>query len=368
MQLTKCLVDEAARQLTVCNACRYCEGYCPVFPAIEIRRSFDSQDICYLANLCHDCRACYNACMYAPPHEFEINLPRILAECRIDSYRALSWPSFMSRAFFNWKIAVSIPACIIAVSVIPMLWSLVSHRLLTTAQHGPGAFYRLISFQFMLLLFSLTSLIAALVLAKGAIGFWWSADSRHGGFEALGQSLWDALSLRWLRGGGPGCYYPRQKPSSSRRIFHALTFFGFLSAGISTLLAGFYQHALHRLPPYPVLSAPVLFGIIGGAGMVIGTSALVLLKGSSDSEPTDKQMLDADYVFLVLVNLASSTGILTLILRNTSALPLILSLHLSLVAAFFCSLPYSKFVHAIYRSLALFRYRIEHSSRMDSLN
>lgn len=360
MQLTKRLVGEAARQLTVCNACRYCEGYCPVFPAIEIRRSFDSQDVGYLANLCHDCRACYSACMYAPPHEFAINLPKILAECRIDSYRALSWPGFMGRAFFNWKIAAFIPICITAISVITMVWSLVSHRLLTTAQHGPGAFYRLISFRFMLLLFSLTSLIAGLVLAKGAMTFWWSTDSNQGSFAALGQSLWDVLSLRWLRGGGPGCYYPKQKPSSARRIFHALTFFGFVSAIISTLLASLYQHAMHRIPPYPILSAPVLFGIIGGAGMVIGTSALILLKGSSESEAADKQMLEADYVFLVLVNLVSSTGVLTLMLRNSSALPLILSLHLGLVAAFFCSLPYSKFVHAVYRSIALLRYRKEH--------
>ncbi len=32
------LLDEVDRQLTVCNACRYCEGYCAVFPAMESRR------------------------------------------------------------------------------------------------------------------------------------------------------------------------------------------------------------------------------------------------------------------------------------------------------------------------------------------
>ena len=29
---------EADRQLTICNACRYCEGYCAVFPALERQR------------------------------------------------------------------------------------------------------------------------------------------------------------------------------------------------------------------------------------------------------------------------------------------------------------------------------------------
>ena len=29
-----------ARQMSICNACRYCEGYCAVFPAMELRRTF----------------------------------------------------------------------------------------------------------------------------------------------------------------------------------------------------------------------------------------------------------------------------------------------------------------------------------------
>jgi hypothetical protein len=57
--------QEAQRQLTVCNACRYCEGFCAVFPAIQLRTSFDSGDIAYLANVCHDCRMCYDARMFA---------------------------------------------------------------------------------------------------------------------------------------------------------------------------------------------------------------------------------------------------------------------------------------------------------------
>ncbi|HEY1295544.1 MAG TPA: hypothetical protein VGJ60_20895, partial [Chloroflexota bacterium] len=62
--------DQTFWQLEVCNACRYCEGYCAVFPALERKRRFSPDDVVYLANLCHDCRACFYACMYAPPHEF----------------------------------------------------------------------------------------------------------------------------------------------------------------------------------------------------------------------------------------------------------------------------------------------------------
>ena len=53
---------EAERLMTVCNSCRYCEGLCAVFPAMELRRSFADGDLNYLANLCHGCGACYHDC------------------------------------------------------------------------------------------------------------------------------------------------------------------------------------------------------------------------------------------------------------------------------------------------------------------
>ena len=86
-------LEEANRQLDICNACRYCEGYCAVFQAIETRREFTKGRVFYLANLCHDCRACFYACMYTPPHEFAINIPRLLSETRVSTYRRWSWPS-----------------------------------------------------------------------------------------------------------------------------------------------------------------------------------------------------------------------------------------------------------------------------------
>ena len=94
------VIQEAGRQLVICNACRYCEGYCPVFRAIETRRDFKPGDVFYLSNLCHDCRACYYACMFTPPHEFAINIPQILAESRMETYRRWSWPA-ISRARFQ---------------------------------------------------------------------------------------------------------------------------------------------------------------------------------------------------------------------------------------------------------------------------
>ena len=75
--------------MTVCNACRYCEQFCPVFPAMENRLTFAEADLAYLANLCHNCGECLYACQYAPPHEFGINVPRTMAEIRARFVRGL---------------------------------------------------------------------------------------------------------------------------------------------------------------------------------------------------------------------------------------------------------------------------------------
>ena len=92
-------IQEARRQVEICNACRYCEGYCSVFPTITSARAFSDGDITHLANLCHNCRGCYYACQYTDPHEFDLNLPKALAEVRHDSWKQHAWPVGFSALF-----------------------------------------------------------------------------------------------------------------------------------------------------------------------------------------------------------------------------------------------------------------------------
>jgi citrate/tricarballylate utilization protein len=43
------LVQEASRQLDICNACRYCEGFCAVFPALERHTVLSQGDVSQIA-------------------------------------------------------------------------------------------------------------------------------------------------------------------------------------------------------------------------------------------------------------------------------------------------------------------------------
>ena len=102
------ILEEADRLMTVCNSCRYCEGLCAVFPAMEMRRTFSDGDLNYLANLCHSCGACYTDCQFSPPHEYNVNVPQTLAIARAESYAAYAWPRAFSGLFARNGLWISI--------------------------------------------------------------------------------------------------------------------------------------------------------------------------------------------------------------------------------------------------------------------
>ncbi len=355
------VIQEAGRQLVICNACRYCEGYCPVFRAIETRRDFKKGDVFYLSNLCHDCRACYYACMYTPPHEFAINIPRILAESRIETYRRWSWPGFLGRAFKNRSVTVILGSGVAALVAVLALLFIPSENLFT-AHSGPGAFYEVVPYAAMVAGALILFFYGLAVWLRGGAHFWKetrTALGEHGSWKTLAGSVRSALGLSYLKGGGPGCFYPDERPSSVRRIYHSLTFWGLSCDFVSTTLAFVYQDFFHMLPPYTLLSAPVVFGSIGGAALVIGTGGLIYFKLRSDREPATAAASGMDYVFLVTLGLTALTGLLTLVFRATAAMGSVLVLHLACIAALFVTAPYGKFVHAVYRTLAVIRYEME---------
>jgi citrate/tricarballylate utilization protein len=361
MQL-ETLLHEADRQLTICNACRLCEGFCAVFPALERRRTLVEGDILYLSNLCHDCQDCYTACMYAPPHEFNINVPAILSDVRLGVYETYASPRTLSGLlrhprgghFIALIGAVLIVALAALVTAGPTVFSAV--------HHGPGAFYRVIPYAVMWVSFMAAALWVVGVWVTGAVRFWRDTASPLRGpvhARALGRAAIEAMTLRYLQGGGAGCDYPRPGGSYSRLILHSLVSYGFLAAFISTLLAALYQDVLGIMPPFAIVSAPVIFGAAGGVALCVGTSGLMYLKLQADRVPSIRSMRSLDYAFLLLLDLVAITGIALLVLRDSPLMSALLVVHLGCVLGLFLTAPYGKFVHFVYRSLALAQNQIE---------
>src|ERR1700690_601252 len=169
------IFEEANRQLVICNACRYCEGICPVFRAIETRRDFAKGDVFYLANLCHDCRGCYYACMFTPPHEFAINIPQILSEARFESYRHWSWPGFLGRAFKQQGFSLMLGG-IASLLVLLAALALIGLPRMIEPHTGPGAFYAVVPYLAMVIPAILFFFYGAAVWLRGAVRAWSETD------------------------------------------------------------------------------------------------------------------------------------------------------------------------------------------------
>ncbi len=356
------LIQEAARQMTICNACRYCEGYCAVFPAMERRRAFAKGDILYLANLCFDCRACYYACQYAPPHPFDVNVPRIFAQVRTDTYQEYSWPGLLARLVRRGAAATAAVVVAAVGLVVALVLLLRGPAVVLAPQLGAEAFFRVVPYAAMTVPFLLMALYGAVLFAAGAVRFWRDTGGSLAATvsaAAFGRALGDALGLRYLRGGGDGCNYPDARFSQARRWLHHLTFYGFLLDLAATTVAALYHNVFHWPAPYPLLSLPVVLGTVGGVLLLVGTIGLLALKWRSDRDPAEARMLAMDVAFLVVLLLAAATGLLLLALRETAAMGLLLAVHLGVIAAFFLTAPYGKLAHAVYRYAALVRNRIE---------
>jgi citrate/tricarballylate utilization protein len=346
---------EADRQLTICNACRYCEGYCAVFPALERQVDLTAGDITHLADLCHDCRDCYTACMYAPPHEFALNLPAALSAVRHHTYDEylprLTWPAGRRGAMLAAALAAVVLLAVLGVIV-------------GGAGAPTGSPYRVIAYPALLVAFGLPAAWSVIVMAWSAARYWRATDGRGwGGLAspaALGQALRQAATLRNLRGGGADCSYPGDEPSGARRRLHHLVAWGFAACAASTVAAAISQDFAGDPPPYPVASAPVLFGVIGGAGLVIGCAGLLVLRRTAASSGTaareDPALARRGYALLAALLVLAVSGLLTLVVRDTAAFGPVLYVHLVAVAACFAIAPYTKFMHVIYRFLALVRH------------
>ncbi len=354
-------VAEARRQMEICNACRYCEGYCAVFPAMAMRRSFAEADLTHLANLCHGCKGCYHACQYAPPHAFGINIPATFAELRNETYAKHAWPAPMGSVFERNGTLVSLFAALGVALALVLTVALQDPAVLWTAQRGVGAFFRVIPHWLMISLGLLTFGFAIVAMAMGARSYWKATGGGGGAFAPApaAEAALDIATLRNLGGGGHGCNDVDEGFSTRRRWLHQALMYGFLLCFAATCTGTIYHYVFGWKSPHAFLSLPVQFGTWGGVLMMIGAAGLAHVKIITDPEPVSRKVMGGEFAMLGLLFLIAATGLLLLVVRHTGAMGLTMAIHLGLVFAFFLLMPYSKMVHGVYRGIALLRHAQE---------
>jgi len=358
--------DEAARQLQTCNACRYCEGFCAVFPAMTRRLAFSRADIHYLANLCHNCGACLHACQYAPPHEFAIAFPQAMARVRARTYQDYAWPAACGALYRRAGLVT-------ALSLAGAIAFFLAMAAAAGSQPVTGAnFYAVFPHSLLAGLFASVFVFALFALSVGLRRFWRDVSPAidlppgqrplmaKARAPAGAEAALDAARLTYLGGGhGDGCTNADDRSSLARRRFHHLTFYGFLLCLAATCVATFDHFVLGLHAPYPLASWPVVLGSVGGLGLLAGPAGLLWLSAHRHLLQGDPAQRAMDRGFIALLLLSGATGFALLVLRQTASMPLALAIHLGVVMALFVTLPWSKFAHGFYRCAALLKYAIE---------
>ena len=348
---------EVARQMQICNACRYCEGFCAVFPAMTRRLDFGKADIHFLANLCHNCGACLHACQYAPPHEFAVNVPRAMAQVRVQTYADYAWPPTLGALYKRNGLVMAL-ALAAGLAVFLVLAVMMNGTLL----HLPlaGNFYAIFPHNLLVGMFAPVFLFATLALSLGVRKFWRDVSPGRVTPPAVIESAGNALRLKYLDGGhGEGCNEADDAFTLVRRKFHHLTFYGFILCFAATSVATIYHYGFNWQAPYAFTSLPVLLGTVGGIGLLIGPAGLLWLNLRRHPLHGDAAQKPMDRGFIALLFLTSLTGLALLAWRDTSAMAVLLAVHLGVVMALFLMLPYGKFAHGIFRSAALLKWAIE---------
>jgi Fe-S oxidoreductase len=81
------LEQETNRIFDICDGCRRCFNLCPSFNTLLNRIDEHESDLTKLTPAvyeqvekeCYYCKLCYNHCPYTPPHDYQIDFPRLMA-------------------------------------------------------------------------------------------------------------------------------------------------------------------------------------------------------------------------------------------------------------------------------------------------
>jgi len=309
--------------------------------------------------LCHQCNDCTTHCPRgARPGD-------VLAAIRTWVYENFSFPKFMGRALATPK---ALPALFLLPAIVLLACIFLS------APHTPtGEFAFLASPAVDFNLFLPHSTVDALfvfgnilIFACAAVAFvrFWRALQANGSPRRMSfvRGVWQALKEILLHVKFRQCTTNRP-----RALGHMLLFFGFIGAMVTTgavLVFVFLPHYLHLLGleqfnsffhvpinlPHPVK----IIGALSGMALLVGGGMLVLRRWGNKDEVGANGY--ADYLFLYILTLAGMSGMLSWLMRLTGVPMLAYAnyfLHLMFVFFLLWYMPYSKFAHMIYRTLAI---------------
>lgn len=309
--------------------------------------------------LCHQCNDCTTHCPRgARPGD-------VLAAIRSYVYENFSFPKFMGQALAGKK---ALPVLFL-VPIILILGCI----LFTAPQTPSGEYLFLTSAEIDYNIFMPHSTVDALFVfgnilififaAVSFVRFWkmLQADGRPANMSFIAATMATVKEVLVHE------KFKKCTTNKPRATAHMILLFGFIGAMIATgmvFVSIFIPHYLHllgmeslnsffELPldlPHPIK----IIGALGGIGLLVGSIMLISRRWANRDEVGANGY--TDYLFLYIIFFTGLTGMLAWLLRYPG-IPMLAYAnyfaHLVFVYFLLWYMPYSKFAHMIYRSLAI---------------
>jgi quinone-modifying oxidoreductase, subunit QmoC len=354
------IISLDAHDLSVCYQCGTCTAVCPIstadnpFPRKEMvwvqwglkERALGNASIW----MCHQCGIC-NA--YCPRDAKPANVMAALRESSIAHYAA---PRFMGRALSEpgyLPLLVAIPA----VTFLTLLGWL-GH--LTSLPEGAIVFSKFLPIAYIEVTFMAAIGLSLVGAALGGFRYWramgraaGAAGNARAPRAALRSTLLDVFKHTKLMACRRDAVGARRTYQEHLHGAHLAVFYGFMGLVITTASVGVGIYAFGYLTPWPLWHPVKILGNVSGVA-VIAALAVFLWRRIADKTQAGKNTY-SDWLFLGVLLLTTLTGFGSQGLRLLDvrlAYPMYV-VHLILVFFLLVYVPYSKFAHLLYRTLAM---------------
>ncbi len=293
--------------------------------------------------LCHQCNDCTARCPRdAAPGEAMQAIRALVIE-RLGSPRPLA--RLVGNARTTWPILLGLPILFWAVYVRAVTGFVVPAEPLSYGDVVPkwmiySVFLPAAAF----------AIVAAFVGARRSWSAWGAGASRRGGLVAgLAGIAADVLAHR---------RFGRCGEARPRKSGHLLLVLGFLGALLTTTLLGVAMDVLEVRTPLPPGHLIKLIGNVSAVLLVVGLALLVANRARGNGTGRT-QAYDGFFLSLVAVVVLSGVGaeLFRMFLPPAAAIAIYL-VHLGSILSLFLTFPFSKFAHALYRTLAMAHERL----------
>lgn len=364
LQFTKNLIAAGATNLKKCYQCATCSVACRISPD---NRPFPRKEMIWgqwglkdrLLNdpdvwLCYQCNDCSVQC----PRE--ANPGDVLKAVRKLNIQEHSWPKFLGSLVGEpslFVLAIGIPIIVVLLIVYASGWSIPEGPVKYTAHHLPPNQDGFIWVRFIQVVFIAALAFGIISLVISLRRYWNSLETYNpvmqgGPRRDFAPSFIEALQEVFTHVTFKDC-----EANNIRYASHLMVFYGMIGLAVTTAIVAFNFDILGLKPPS--MSGPgtvpiKILGNVSAIAFVAGLGIMVIRRLTTPDEAGSSSYFD--WLFLFFIFGAGATGLLTELIRwagGVTTAYALYTIHLMFVLALLFYLPFSKFAHLGYRTIAI---------------